>query len=86
VVADPVLAQFLAQSLQTPRSYAVALLPCEQRRASDDASRTSLNNRDWRITRSALWEYFDGQADEATEPPSETWEVNITAWREIRKA
>ena len=45
-----------------------------------------LNNRDWRITRSVLRAYLDGQARDVTEPPSETREVIITAWRKVWKA
>ena len=45
-----------------------------------------LNNRDWRITHSVLRAYLDGQACDVTEPPSETREVIITAWRKVWKA
>ena len=44
-----------------------------------------LNHRDWRVTRSALREYLDGQTGEATESSSEMQEVDITAWRKVRK-
>jgi excisionase family DNA binding protein len=40
-----------------------------------------LNNRDWRVPRSALHEYLEGQATEAS---ATTDEVDITAWREGR--
>ena len=44
-----------------------------------------LSGRDWRITRSALREYLDGQASEATESLSET-RPDITAWRTVQRA
>ena len=44
-----------------------------------------LNGRDWRIRRSALREYLDGQA-ETNDPPSEAGEVDIAAWRKVRGA
>ncbi len=37
-----------------------------------------LNNRDWRVPRTALREYLEAQATQSSETPGE---VDITAWR-----
>jgi excisionase family DNA binding protein len=43
-----------------------------------------LNGRDWRVPRAALVDYLSKQT-EATDPSSETAEVDITAWRSVRR-
>ena len=44
-----------------------------------------LNDRDWRVPRSALRDYVTKQI-EMSGPPSETSEVDITAWRRVSGA
>ena len=43
-----------------------------------------LNNRDWRIPRTALRDYLDAQATQEDEPARRVGKVDITAWRKVR--
>lgn len=46
-----------------------------------------LNGRDWRVPRSALRDYLTGQtAGAQPETPPDTEDVDIGAWRKLRKA
>ena len=44
-----------------------------------------LNQRDWRIPQSALRNYLKAQT-ETSDPPRETGEVDIAAWRKVHGA
>jgi excisionase family DNA binding protein len=45
-----------------------------------------LNRRDWRVTRSALRAFIEGQSEESSDPPASPDDVDITAWRKVRGA